>query len=75
MSHDGSEKLVMMANQIGQFFASQREATRVPGIADHIRKFWEPRMREKIFAHLDAGGAGLTPVVREALESLRQKTP
>ncbi|MDQ0395368.1 formate dehydrogenase subunit delta [Labrys monachus] len=63
----------MMANQIGKFFASQREESRVPGIAEHIRKFWDPRMREKIFAHLDAGGAGIDPTVREALESLRQK--
>jgi formate dehydrogenase subunit delta len=75
MSHNGSDKLVMMANQIGKFFESQREERRVPGIADHIHKFWEPRMRDKIFAHLDAGGADIDPVVREALETLRQKTP
>ena len=56
MSHDQSEKLVRMANQIGKFFASQREEIRVPGIAEHIQKFWEPRMRNQIFAHLDAGG-------------------
>jgi formate dehydrogenase subunit delta len=73
MSHDPSAKLVMMANQIGKFFASQREDIRVPGIAEHIKKFWEPRMRNQIFAHLDAGGAGLDPVVKTALETLRQK--
>ena len=66
------DKLVMMANQIGKFFASQGEAA-VPGIAEHIRKFWEPRMRNAIFAHLDAGGAGLDPLVVQALTSLRQK--
>jgi formate dehydrogenase subunit delta len=67
------DKLVMMANQIGTFFASQGEAAAVPGIAEHIRKFWEPRMRQAIFAHLDAGGAGLRPDVKQALEELRQK--
>ncbi|MDQ0467300.1 formate dehydrogenase subunit delta [Labrys wisconsinensis] len=67
------DKLVRMANQIGKFFASQGPAVAVPGIAEHIRKFWEPRMREAIFAHLDAGGAGIDPPVREALEQLRQK--
>ena len=67
------DKLVMMANQIGRFFASQGEETAAPGIAEHIKKFWEPRMRSAIFAHLDAGGAGLDPVVKTALESLRQK--
>jgi formate dehydrogenase subunit delta len=73
MSHSTSEKLVIMANQIGKFFDSQPPATRVPGIADHIRKFWDPRMREQIFIQLDGGGAGIDPVVREALETLRQK--
>ena len=74
MSHDNSAaKLVRMANQIGLFFASQPEAVRLPGVADHIRKFWEPRMRNQIFAHLDAGGEGIDPLVRQALESLRQK--
>ncbi|GLS23165.1 NAD-dependent formate dehydrogenase [Labrys miyagiensis] len=74
MSHDSSpDKLVRMANQIGKFFASQAEPVRVSGIADHIRKFWEPRMRNQIFAHLDAGGEGIDPLVKQALESLRQK--
>lgn len=66
------DKLVYMANQIGKFFASQGEAEAVEGIATHIKKFWEPRMRNTIFAHIDAGGAGLDPAVRQALETLRQ---
>lgn len=66
------DKLVRMANQIGAFFQSQKAETVVPSIAEHIRKFWDPRMREALFAHLDAGGAGLDPPVREALKALRQ---
>ena len=65
------DRLVYMANQIGHFFRSQGEDKAVPGIADHIRKFWDPRMRKTIFAHLDAGGEGLEPNVREALETLK----
>jgi formate dehydrogenase subunit delta len=64
------DKLVYMANQIGKFFASQGPKDAVAGTADHIRKFWDPRMRAAIFAHLDAGGAGLDPIVREAIERL-----
>ncbi len=64
------DKLVYMANQIGKFFASQGREQAVAGTADHIQKFWDPRMRAAIFAHLEAGGAGLDPVVRAALESL-----
>jgi formate dehydrogenase subunit delta len=65
------DKLVYMANQIGKFFASQGPDVAVAGIADHIEKFWDPRMRAAIFAHLGAGGAGLDPPVRQAIERLR----
>ena len=47
-------------------------ASAVPGIADHIKKFWDPRMRKAIFAHLDSGGTGLDPNVRDALETLKK---
>ena len=43
-----SDKLVVMANQIAKFFAVQGEARAVPQIADHIEKFWDPRMRRQI---------------------------
>ena len=65
------DRLIYMANQIGKFFESQGQDKAVPGIADHIKKFWDPRMRTKIFAHLDAGGTGLDPDVREALATLK----
>jgi formate dehydrogenase subunit delta len=60
-----------MANQIGKIFSSQGADVAVPGIADHIRKFWNPRMRQAIFTHLDDGGAGLDPNVRAALLRLK----
>ena len=69
MSHDN--RLVYMANQIGKFFESQGHDKGVAGVADHIHKFWDPRMRKQIFAHLDAGGAGLDPNVRDAFASLK----
>ncbi|MBS0247872.1 MAG: formate dehydrogenase subunit delta [Proteobacteria bacterium] len=67
----GADKLVYMANQIGRFFASQREGGDVDGVATHIRKFWDPRMRSTIFAHLDKGGAGLDPLPLQALQKLK----
>ncbi len=65
------EKLVTMANQIGKFFAAQGEEATVAGVADHLRRFWDPRMRAQILAHLDAGGAGLIPHVAAAVAKLR----
>jgi formate dehydrogenase subunit delta len=65
------EKLAYMANQIGQFFASQTGDKAVDGIADHIRQFWDPRMRRTIVEHLDDAATHLDPLVREAVERFR----
>jgi formate dehydrogenase subunit delta len=65
------DKLVYMANQIGGFFQAQGEAAAIAGIADHLAKFWDPRMREAIFKHADAGGAGLKPLVLKAVQNLK----
>ncbi len=65
------DRLIYMANQIGSFFDSQGHDKAVAGIAEHIKKFWDPRMRKKIFEHLDAGGEGLRPNVKDALTALK----
>ncbi|KWA75198.1 formate dehydrogenase [Burkholderia ubonensis] len=68
--------LIDMANQIGEFFASMpdRDET-LAGIADHIRRFWEPRMRRALLAAFDdpAGDAAqrAAPIVREAIAAYR----
>lgn len=67
MSHD---KLVYMANQIGRFFATQKPETAVAGIEDHLRKFWDPRMRKAIVAKLADNHVKLDPLVRQAIERL-----
>jgi formate dehydrogenase subunit delta len=75
MSHNTTnDRLVYMANQIGKFFESQGHDKAVPGITEHIKKFWDPRMRKMIFAHLDSGGAGLAPNVLEALNTLKDES-
>ena len=65
------DKLAYMANQIGKFFISQKSEDGVASIADHIVKFWDPRMRRDFLAHLDE--VTLDPMVRQAAERL--KTP
>jgi formate dehydrogenase subunit delta len=65
-----SENLVYMANQIGKFFVSQRTENPVDGIADHLEKFWDPRMRGIIREHAASGGDGLDPPVLKAVLSL-----
>jgi len=68
-----AERLVQMANDIGHFFAAEpQRADAVAGIANHIQRFWDPRMRRQILAHLQAGGAGLEELPREAVASLQR---
>jgi formate dehydrogenase subunit delta len=75
-AHAGkNDRLVMMANQIAQFFASYPEAEGVDGVVNHIGKFWDPRMRRNIYAHLAAGGAGLSPLALKALQKLADQQP
>jgi formate dehydrogenase subunit delta len=65
------DRLVYMANQIGTFFTSQGAGeAAIAGTADHIRLFWDPRMRAAIVAHLAAGGDGLATPAREAVQRL-----
>jgi formate dehydrogenase subunit delta len=66
------DRLVYMANQIGKFFEVQRKDEIVPGIAHHIKAFWDPRMLKAIYAYVDAGGDGLDPPVREAILHLKK---
>lgn len=70
MQHD--DKIVRMANQIATFFNSQPEAERAKGVATHINKFWEPRMRRQFFAIIDKGGEGFLPLVIEAARQVNR---
>ncbi|MGB3432060.1 formate dehydrogenase subunit delta [Achromobacter sp.] len=72
--------LIRMANRIGQFFEAmpdQQEA--LEGVANHIHKFWEPRMRNELLGFLeqspdgDAGEERLHPLVLEAVTKNRQR--
>ena len=65
-----AERLVMMANQIAQAFACQGDAKAANSVADHLRKFWDPRMRAAIRAHVEKGGEGLLPSARAGVEQL-----
>jgi formate dehydrogenase subunit delta len=66
------DNLIEMANRIGEFFDSMPDHEEaVDGVADHIHRFWEPRMRLAILGALDDEGSGMEPIVREALTKHR----
>jgi len=63
------DNLVRMANRIGDFFQAMPDRAEArDGVASHIRRFWEPRMRHRLADCLDSPAcADLHPLVREAL--------
>ncbi|GMB83430.1 formate dehydrogenase subunit delta [Shinella zoogloeoides] len=74
MSDDN--KIIRMANQIATFFHSQPADERAGGVATHINKFWEPRMRRQLFDLVDNhGGGGLDSLVLEAAPLIHRPVP
>ena len=65
------EKLAYMANQIAKFFAAQGEDKAAMGVADHIRKYWNPDMRHDFLAAAAKGDLNLHPAVKAAVPLLR----
>lgn len=63
--------LVKMVNEIGTFFESESAPGEAPrDIATHLKRFWDPRMRRQIVAHLAKGGAGLSDLGLRAVSIL-----
>lgn len=66
-----TENLIHMANRIGEFFEAMPDRHEAAeGIAQHLRRYWEPRMRRELLAHMQQRqGQGLTPLVLDALRN------
>jgi formate dehydrogenase subunit delta len=69
-----AEHLVTMANDIANFFHAEPDhAAAIDGVCNHLRKFWEPRMRKKIIAHLrETGGGDLNELARAGVAKLAE---
>jgi len=69
------DHLVKMANQIGTFFESMPDRDQaLQDIANHLIKFWDPRMRQQLLAHAEDTSApnnDLTPIVRESITAYK----
>ena len=57
-----------MANDIGMFFQAEPDkAEAAKSIANHLKRFWDPRMRRQIVGHYREGGLGLNDTTRAAV--------
>ncbi len=59
-------RLIHDANEIAKYFAAYPREEAIAGIADHIRKFWDPRMRSELQSMLAQNEASLNELVKEA---------
>ena len=65
------ERLVKMANDIGNFFNSETDKEiAAEGIKNHILRSWDPRMRKAIIAYCQEDGSELSPLVKVAVNKL-----
>jgi formate dehydrogenase subunit delta len=64
------ETLIRMANQIAVFYAPYTEAEAIEGVSVHLKKFWEPRMLDGLFAAYRNSPSQLTPAVAAAIAQL-----
>ena len=64
-----NRELIRMANQIADFYKPYPQDEAVAGIADHIRSFWEPRMRKALSDLVAGGGADLNALALAGAKS------
>jgi formate dehydrogenase subunit delta len=62
--------LVAMANEIAAFFAAEDPGKASENVANHLRRYWDPRMRRHIVEHAGNGGEGLSEVARAGVALL-----
>jgi formate dehydrogenase subunit delta len=68
-----TENLIVMANQIGTFFETMPDRSQaLADLAEHLKRFWEPRMRRSLLEYVDKqGGTNLKGIVLEAVRTHR----
>jgi formate dehydrogenase subunit delta len=66
------DTMLLMARQITQFFQAYPHEQAVAGVADHITKFWEPRMRRMLLDYAAQHSDQLHEITREAVGRLKK---
>ncbi len=64
--------MIRMANQIAAFFNGSGHEQAVKDSAEHINKFWEPRMRKALIAYLGQGGKDLDQTIRDGAAFIKR---
>jgi formate dehydrogenase subunit delta len=65
------DKLVRMANQIGDFFAPMPKGEAALGVATHLRRYWTPKMIRELIEAIDGGRTDLNATAARGVSALR----
>jgi len=68
--HSAEDPVLRLAGEIAAQFGHRPVAEAAAAMAEHIRQFWDPRMRRALLAAVDAG-ADADPAVLTAAGLLR----
>jgi formate dehydrogenase subunit delta len=60
--------LVDMVNEIAAFFVGEEPGKAAENVANHLRRYWDPRMRRQIVEHASNGGEGLSAVAKAGVQ-------
>ncbi|MFF4349045.1 formate dehydrogenase subunit delta [Streptomyces sp. NPDC001530] len=60
-----------MANDIAANLGHLPGEQAAEAVAGHIGRFWDPRMRSRLYEFVDAGADGLDPLVVAAVKLMR----
>jgi formate dehydrogenase subunit delta len=71
----GGEHLVTMVNDIANYFRAQGREAAIAGIAAHLKRYWTPRMLQKLNVHLTQGHGGLDELSQAAVDRLNAQGP
>ncbi|MCU1337913.1 MAG: formate dehydrogenase [Bryobacterales bacterium] len=63
--------MVHMANQIALNFAAYPHEEAVANVTNHLKSFWERRMKQQLHEYVAKGGGGLHELVIEAEKRLK----
>lgn len=69
---DNVQTLVRMANQIADAFLGAPHEEAVAGVANHIKSFWAPVMRNRLFDYATSHAAEFRPLALEGIAVLRK---
>ena len=67
--HDATE--IRLINKVVVHFGYLPTEQAVTEVAEHVRKFWDPRMKRRLFDLVDAEAGDLEPVALAAAALLR----